>query len=135
MSILNATDQTFSARYWRLLEPFFLFSAHRFFIMSDNRFLPAGVRWSRFFLVRVARWETAILICGSWRLTFQYCYGLTEPVSFSLQLRYDSSRIQDASSDSLQDCEFASADSLAEKAQHHLTSGLVLRWLAYAWAE
>jgi hypothetical protein len=61
MSILNATDQTFSARYWRLLEPFFLFSAHRFFIMSDNRFLPAGVRWSRFFLVRVARWETAIL--------------------------------------------------------------------------
>ncbi len=24
---------------------------HRFFIISDNRFLPAGVRWSRFFLV------------------------------------------------------------------------------------
>jgi len=33
------------------LEPFFLFSAHRFFIKSDNRFLPAGVRWSPFFLL------------------------------------------------------------------------------------
>jgi transposase len=30
--------------YCRLLKRFFLLSAHRFFISSDNRFLPAGVR-------------------------------------------------------------------------------------------
>jgi len=35
-------------------EAFFLFSAHRFFIMSDRRFLPSGVRWRRF-LARGAR--------------------------------------------------------------------------------
>ena len=29
-------------------EAFFLFSAHRFFIISDRRFLPSGVRWRRF---------------------------------------------------------------------------------------
>jgi hypothetical protein len=34
------------------LEPFFLFSAHRFFIMSDNRLLPAGVRRSPSLLLR-----------------------------------------------------------------------------------
>ncbi len=36
---------------YRLPETFFLRSAHLFFIISDNRFLPAGVRRSRFFLV------------------------------------------------------------------------------------
>ncbi len=29
-------------------EAFFLFSAHRFFIISEIRFLPSGVRWRRF---------------------------------------------------------------------------------------
>jgi hypothetical protein len=29
-------------------EAFFLFSAHRFFIISEIRFLPSGVRWLRF---------------------------------------------------------------------------------------
>jgi hypothetical protein len=43
------------------LEPFFLFSAHRFFIMSDSRFLPAGVRRSRFFFLRVTGLGTALL--------------------------------------------------------------------------
>ncbi len=59
---LQRNFQAILASYACLLEPFFLFSAHRFFIMSDNRFLPAGVRWSRFFLVLVALWETAILL-------------------------------------------------------------------------
>jgi hypothetical protein len=45
--------------YRRFPEPFFLFSAHRFFINSDSRFLPAGVRWS-FFSARMARWGTAL---------------------------------------------------------------------------
>jgi hypothetical protein len=51
------------------LEPFFLRSAHRFFISCDNRFLPAGVRLSRFFLLRVARLVTALALaagCGEW---------------------------------------------------------------------
>jgi hypothetical protein len=46
------------------LEPFFLFSAHRFFIISDNRFLPAGVRRSPFFLLRVARFGTALVLAA-----------------------------------------------------------------------
>jgi len=29
-------------------EAFFLFSAHRFFIISEIRFLPSAVRWRRF---------------------------------------------------------------------------------------
>jgi hypothetical protein len=29
-------------------EAFFLLSAHRFFIISDIRFLPSAVRWRRF---------------------------------------------------------------------------------------
>jgi hypothetical protein len=52
------------------LEPFFLFSAHRFFISCDNRFLPAGVRRSPFLLLRVARLGTALVLaadCGEWR--------------------------------------------------------------------
>jgi hypothetical protein len=55
-----------------LIEPagtFLFFSAHRFFIISDNRFLPAGVRWSRFCLLRVARCGTALLFAvafGDW---------------------------------------------------------------------
>jgi len=55
--------------YLRTLEPFFLFSAHRFFIMSDNRFLPAGVRRSPFFLLRMARLGTALVLAaafGDW---------------------------------------------------------------------
>jgi hypothetical protein len=40
--------------YAYALEPFFLRSAHRFFIISDNRFLPAGVRRSPFLLLRAA---------------------------------------------------------------------------------
>jgi hypothetical protein len=36
------------------LEPFFLRSAQRFFIISDNRFLPAGVSRSTFLWVRAA---------------------------------------------------------------------------------
>jgi hypothetical protein len=51
--------------YLRPLEPFFLFSAHRFFIMSDNRFLPAGVRRSPFFLLRVARLGTALVLAAA----------------------------------------------------------------------
>jgi hypothetical protein len=43
------------------LEPFFLRSAHRFFIMSDNRFRPAGVRRSPFFLLREVRLGTALV--------------------------------------------------------------------------
>jgi hypothetical protein len=37
--------------------------------MSDNRFLPAGVRRSPFFLLRVARLGTALVVaadCGEW---------------------------------------------------------------------
>jgi len=45
--------------YLRPLEPFFLFSAHRFFIMFDNRFLPAGVRWSRFFFAASGSMENS----------------------------------------------------------------------------
>jgi hypothetical protein len=55
--------------YLRPLESFFLFSAHRFFIMSDSRFLPAGVRRSPFFLLRVARLGTALVLAagfGDW---------------------------------------------------------------------
>jgi hypothetical protein len=55
--------------YSRVLEPFFLRSAHRFFIISDNRFLPARVRWSPFFLLRVTRLGTALVLVadfGDW---------------------------------------------------------------------
>jgi len=51
------------------LEPLFLFSAHRFFISCDNRFLPAGVRRSPFLLLRVARLGTALVLAadlGDW---------------------------------------------------------------------
>jgi hypothetical protein len=34
--------------YLAPLEAFFLLSAHRFFIISEIRFLPSGVRWRRF---------------------------------------------------------------------------------------
>jgi hypothetical protein len=51
------------------LEPFFFRAAHRFFIRSDNRFRPAGVRRSPFLLLRVARLGTARVLapdCGEW---------------------------------------------------------------------
>jgi hypothetical protein len=40
---MNAMQAYFPPR-----EVFFLFSAHRFFIISDRRFLPSGVRRRRF---------------------------------------------------------------------------------------
>jgi hypothetical protein len=51
--------------YLRPLGPFFLFSAHRFFIMSDNRFLPAGVRRSPFFLLRLPRLGAALVLAAA----------------------------------------------------------------------
>jgi hypothetical protein len=42
-------------------ELFFLRSAQRFFIISDSRFLPAGVRPPRFFLREVPAWAVATL--------------------------------------------------------------------------
>jgi hypothetical protein len=58
-----------SGFYFRLLEPFFLRSVHRFFISSDNRFLPAGVRWSRLFLLPAARLGATFILTvalGDW---------------------------------------------------------------------
>ena len=45
----------------RFYELFFLRSAQRFFIASDSRFLPAGVRPARFLLLEVAACGVATL--------------------------------------------------------------------------
>src|ERR1017187_4390847 len=77
--------------YRRFSEPFFLLSAHRFFLISDNRFLPSGVRRPPLFLLRVTEIGNGTSLCsGPWRKSFPCCYGLTESVSFTLQFCHDS---------------------------------------------
>jgi hypothetical protein len=51
---LRRNFQATLAFYSCLLEPFFLFSAHRFFIMSDNRFRPQ-------LLARMAFWRSTAI--------------------------------------------------------------------------
>jgi hypothetical protein len=46
----QANEQPFR---WSLYRPFFLYSAQRFFIASDNRFLPSTVRRPRLLLFAV----------------------------------------------------------------------------------
>jgi hypothetical protein len=54
----------FLIRFAYALETFFLRSAHRFFIKSDNRLLPAGVRRLPFLLLRAARCGTALVLAA-----------------------------------------------------------------------
>jgi hypothetical protein len=56
----------------KVLELFFLRSAQRFFIISDSRFLPAGVRPARFFLLEVAA-------CGAATLRFVPAAAVSDP--------------------------------------------------------
>jgi hypothetical protein len=48
--------------YLRPLELFFRRSAHRFFIISDNRFLPSGVSPPPFFLMGATRLEATVVL-------------------------------------------------------------------------
>src|SRR4029077_8585567 len=114
------------------LEPFFLRPAHRFFIKSDNRFLPAGVRRSPFFLLRVARLRTALVRaanCGEWPSRAAMARLSRSLSLFSSATILPVSKVLSSGSLSVQDFESASRRYLKRKAQHHLMSGLVLRLL------
>ena len=86
----------FLIRFAYALETFFLRSAHRFFIKSDNRLLPAGVRVTLPFAAGSSMRNSTRPCGGFWCLSVQCCYGSTESVSFPFQFRYDSSCIQGA---------------------------------------
>src|ERR1039458_1287984 len=101
--------------------------------MSDNRFLPAGVRRSRFFFLRVTGLGTALLFAVA--LGESPSSAVMACLSRSLSL-FSSATILPVSKMPplvccpFADCESVSADALDEQAGDHLTSGLVLRLLA-----
>jgi hypothetical protein len=55
----QTTGQKFYAAL-RPTAPFLLRSAHLFFIISDNRFLPSTVRWRLFFALRMIKLGSAL---------------------------------------------------------------------------
>ena len=81
-----------------LYRPFFRRSAQRFFIASDNRFLPSAVRRPRLLLFAVGAEAAAFpfeVAAGEW-VPSRCGNGSTKPLPFPLQLRHDSVKVQDS---------------------------------------
>src|ERR1700741_2717235 len=100
--------------------------------MSDNRFLPAGVRRSPFLLWREARLGTALVRaadCGEWPSSAAMAKLSRSLSLFSSATILPVSKVLSSGSLSVRDFESASRRYLKRKAQHHLMSGLVLRLL------